>query len=220
MKPHILISSPRSGCPNYIRAVERAGGAADGVYCPRPSADGYEGLLLCGGGDVDDRFTGVVNPAPMEVDADRDRAELQLIRAFLNAGLPILGICRGHQILNLALGGTLILDLPPEGRAVHTGDDNGDKYHPARTAPGSLLFQLYGADSVVNSSHHQAVGRTAPGLRAVQWTEDGVIEACESDQLPVWGIQWHPERLRGDNGTADGSLIFQAFLSRCGGGRT
>lgn len=217
MKPRILISGGKSGCPNYIRAVEDAGGEAVAVYAQSPDASGYDGLVLCGGGDVDDRITGAVNPAPMEVDMDRDQAELALIQAFLAAGRPILGICRGHQLLNLALGGTLILDLSPEGRTVHTREKDQDKYHPVHSARGSLAEHLYGGAAVVNSAHHQAVDQLAPDLTATQWSEDGVIEAYESGSLPIWGFQWHPERLYGDNGTADGGRVFRAFLSQCEG---
>lgn len=217
MKPRILISGGKSGCPNYIRAVEDAGGKAAAVYAQVPDAFGYDGLVLCGGGDVADRFTGAVNPAPMEVDPGRDQAELTLIQAFLRAGRPILGICRGHQVLNLALGGTLILDLSPMGRTVHTREQGQDKCHPVRSNEGSLAWRLYGPTCVVNSAHHQAVDRLASGLTATQWSEDGVVEAFESSTLPVWGFQWHPERLYGDNGTADGGQVFRAFLSRCEG---
>ena len=217
MKPHILISGGKSGCPNYIRAVQDAGGEAVPVYAQTPETSVYDGLVLCGGGDVADSFVGMVNPAPMEVDADRDRAELELIHRFLQAGLPVLGICRGHQILNLALGGTLTLDLTPDGHAIHTRDGRQDKYHPVRSEPASLAERLFGPSCIVNSAHHQAVDRLAPGLTATQWSEDGVIEAFASEQLPVWGVQWHPERLNGDNGSADGSLLFRAFLARCGG---
>lgn len=215
MKPRILISTPEEGGVNYIRAVEGSGGIAVPAYCPPGEAGGYDGLVLCGGGDLGDRYTGAVNPAPADVDLRRDRAELALISAFLDAGLPILGICRGHQILNAALGGTLILDLPPAGRAVHTQAEGADQVHLVRTEPDSFAGRLYGETCQVNSAHHQAVDRLADGLRAVQWAEDGVVEALEHRSAPLWGVQWHPERLDGAAGTVEGRALFCAFLALC-----
>lgn len=215
MKPRILISTPREGGENYVRAVERAGGRAVPVYCPPADETGYAGLVLCGGGDVADRYTQMTNPAPVDVDEERDRAELALTAAFLSAGRPILGICRGHQVINLVLGGTLILDLPPAGRAMHTRAEGRDRLHPVRTEPDSFVGRLYGSACRVNSAHHQAVDRLAADLRAVQWSEDGVLEALEHSSAPVWGVQWHPERLTGADGTADGSAIFRAFFDLC-----
>lgn len=211
----ILISTPREGGPNYIRAVERAGGTAVPACCPPADASGYDGLVLCGGGDLEDRYAGGVNPAPADVDGARDRSELALIPAFLDAGRPILGICRGHQLLNLVLGGTLIPDLPAAGRAVHTRSEGRDRLHLVRAEAGSFADRLYGSVSRVNSAHHQAVDRPAPCLRAVQWSEDGVPEALEHTSAPVWGVQWHPERLDGSMGTAEGGLLFRAFLDLC-----
>ncbi|MCI8537318.1 MAG: gamma-glutamyl-gamma-aminobutyrate hydrolase family protein [Oscillospiraceae bacterium] len=216
MNLRILISTPREGGPNYVRAVEQAGGAAVPSFCPQADPSGYDGLVLCGGGDLEDQYAGGANPAPAGVDGDRDRAELALIPAFLETGRPILGICRGHQLLNLVLGGTLILDLPPAGLALHTRPAGRDRLHPVRAAADSFAVRLYGGVSQVNSAHHQAVDRLAPGLRAVQWSEDGVLEALEHASAPVWGVQWHPERLDGSGGTAEGGLLFRAFLDLCG----
>lgn len=211
----IFISTPREGGPNYVRAVEQAGGTAVPAYCPPADPSGYDGLVLCGGGDLEDRYTGGVNPAPSDVDGDRDRSELALIPAFLAAGRPILGICRGHQLLNFAFGGTLTLDLPAASRAVHTRWEGQDRLHLVRTEAGTFASRLWGSVSRVNSAHHQAVDRLAPSLRAVQWSEDGVLEALEHRSAPVWGVQWHPERLDGFGGTAEGGLLFRAFLDLC-----
>lgn len=118
----------------------------------------------------------------------------------------VLGICRGHQVINVFFGGTLVQDLPGHGAA---GDI--DRLHFVRTA-ASPLRELYGERHVVNSAHHQAVDRLGSGLRALQWAPDGTVEALCHRTLPVWGVQWHPERT---GGYLDGVRLFRWFLSLC-----
>ena len=120
----------------------------------------------------------------------RDQAELALVRSFLAWKRPILGICRGLQVLNVALGGTLIQDLPPERTALHQGGE--DVFHPIRTAPGSLLAQCFGPELLVNSAHHQGVDLLGAQLNATAWAPDGTIEALEHTALPAVGVQFHP----------------------------
>ena len=114
-------------------------------------------------------------------DKARDRAELALFQAFFQAGRPILGVCRGMQVINIALGGDLIQDLPPEQKIFHTSCQ-GDLVHPIFAPEGSVLHQLYGHIFSVNSAHHQAVDRLGEGLRATAWSESGFPEAVE---LPI-----------------------------------
>jgi putative glutamine amidotransferase len=157
------------------------------------------GLVLTGGEDVGpERYGAKPHPRLGSVDRARDAAELALIAAALNRRLPILAICRGIQILNVALGGTLYQDLDSErpGPIAHQ-DESGR--HAIRVEPGSWLEQTLGARSAtVNSRHHQAIRDLAPGLEAVAWAEDGVIEAVEpADRAAPWmaAVQWHPENL-------------------------
>ena len=127
---------------------------------------------------------------------------------------PVLGICRGLQVLNVFFGGTLIQDLPGHSQAA-----GRDRLHRVRTAP-SPLQDLFGETLVVNSAHHQAADRLGQGLRAVQWAIDGTVEAVIHQSLPVWGVQWHPERLAGPlslSGAADGGCLFTAWLALAGG---
>ena len=118
-------------------------------------------------------------------------------------------------MLNVFFGGTLLQDLPGHSQAA-----GRDRLHRVRTAP-SPLRELYGQDVVVNSAHHQAADRLGGGLRAVQWTADGTVEAVVHRALPVWGVQWHPERLSGPlalAGAADGARLFAAWLALADGG--
>ena len=132
---------------------------------------------------------------------------------------PILGICRGHQVLNVALGGTLIQDLGPEGNLFHRrGLEQKDRIHPVRSASGSLFDALYGAVFPVNSSHHQALDQIGRGLTPVLWSESGVVEGLVHTSLPVFSVQFHPERMafghrRSD--TVDGAPLFQHFMALC-----
>lgn len=189
----------------YVRALEGAGLvplAVPTMLSPdRASAAlaAVRGLVLTGGEDVaPDRYGATPHPRLGEVDPVRDAAELALIAAARERGLPILAICRGIQILNVALGGTLYQDLESErpGSVPHAGDESR---HAVRVEPGSLLEHTLGTRSAtVNSRHHQAIRDLAPGLKAVAWAEDGVIEAAEPvDADAPWmvAVQWHPEDL-------------------------
>ena len=117
----------------------------------------------------------------------------------------MLGICRGIQIINVFFGGTLCQDLP-----CHAATDGKDRFHTVYTVRSPLL-PVCGPVCRVNSAHHQAVDALGRGLRAIQWAEDGTVEALCHDCLPIWGVQWHPERLPGELG----ERLFQAFLGLC-----
>lgn len=214
--PRIQISGQPGGMENYESAVRHAGGVPLCGCCPEPDLS-CQGLLLCGGGDPDPALFGQEDRGSDPPDRERDRAELALISAFLSAGKPILGICRGMQMISVALGGDLIQDLPPELLPFH-GRAGEDLVHPLRTREGSLLRGLYGPRLAVNSAHHQAVGRLGRGLEASAWSESGVTEAVEHHSLPVLGVQFHPERMSWERrrpDTADGAPILRWFLDQC-----
>ena len=217
MEVHILVSASSSGAENYEAAVLAAGGIPHAAYCPADRTE-YDGLLLCGGGDIDPCRFGQENWASSEIDPQRDASELALAASYLAAGKPVLGICRGLQILNVALGGTLLQDLGDVRRPSHT-HPQADQVHPVRAQPGSLLHTLYGPRFSVNSSHHQAVDCPAPGLVLTLRAVDGVPEAMEHPSLPILGVQFHPERMSGPllrPDTVDGAPIFRWFLALCG----
>lgn len=187
----------------YVDGVAAAGGlplvlpALDPVHAAATVAS-VDALLLTGGGDIDpDRYGAVVDPESGEPDPARDAWELALVGAARDAGIAILGICRGAQVLNVAYGGTLVQHLP--GRAVEGHDDlarAGDEVHEVAVTPGSRLHQIVGSDAVrANTLHHQSVDVVGPGLVVSGVADDGVVEAVEAADGPVLGVQWHPELL-------------------------
>lgn len=216
--PRIQVSGEAGHMDNYEAAVRCAGGLPVSAYAPAPDLS-CDGLLLCGGGDIDPARFGQEDRGSQPPDPVRDGAELALFDAFLRAGKPILGICRGMQVINVALGGSLIQDLPPESRPFHGGAGH-DLVHPIRSAEGSLLSRLYGPVFPVNSTHHQAVDRLGEGLEAIAWAESGFPEAIVHRSLPIWGVQFHPERMsfrRRREDTVDGAPLLCRFLALCRG---
>ena len=208
---------PEDRYPNYFAALEALGAA--GMKVPAdvdPAA--LDGLLLPGGDDVDPRnyhqeMNGAVDPDPA-----LDALQLAVIDRFYRAGKPIFGICRGHQLLNVYLGGTLIQDLP--NGSIHDWDKgkSEDKAHATEALAGSWVERLYGPRFPTNSAHHQAVDRPGRGMIVDQYGPGGVIEATHHESGRLYSVQWHPERMcfahrRED--TVDGSVILQWFLDLC-----
>jgi len=214
----VQVSGGLDRADNYSAAIRSAGGEPLAGYCPAPDLS-CAGLVLCGGGDIESARYDQEDRGSQPPDRERDRAELALFRAFYQAGRPILGICRGMQLIDVALGGDMIQDLPSEQRRFHTAPQ-GDLVHPVAALEGSLLHRLYGPNFLVNSSHHQAVGRLGEGLRATAWSESGVVEALDLPGYPLLGVQFHPERMSFGKrrlDTVDGAAIFSWFLSACRG---
>lgn len=199
---------------NYANIMQSVGGAViRSMDCALAAA--CDGLLLPGGGDVDPARYGAHNNGSVEIDPTRDEAEFSLIRQFAAAGKPILGICRGHQVLNVFFGGSLIGHL--QNTAAHAPAASGepDRQHLVSVCPGSYLAVLYGPRFIVNSYHHQAVDRLGSELFALASSQDGVNEAFCHQTLPIFGVQWHPERLfpaLAEN-QLGGAPLFHYFLS-------
>ena len=196
----VAIAGYQGHVDNYAAALEAVGLTPMVTLDPEQAA-GCAGLLLPGGGDVDPVRFRQENCGSRDIDPALDQAQF-----------PVLGICRGHQLINVYFGGDLIQDLPTAED--HMAHDHADSVHPVSVAPGSLLCRLYGAQSTVNSSHHQGLGAMGAGLRATAWAPDGTIEAAEHGSLPILTVQFHPERMafahaRAD--TADGRRVFEWF---------
>lgn len=214
-QPRIQISGDADQMTRYCQAVQMGGCVPVPGYCPAPDP-GCAGLILCGGGDMDPAWFGQENRGSHPPDALRDKAEMELFQAFYRAKKPILGICRGMQLISIALGGDLIQDLPPEQALFH----GGARFvvHPIRAAEGSLLHRLYGPAFPVNSYHHQAVDRLGRDLIPTAWSESGILEAFEHRSLPILGVQFHPERMAYEKrreDTVDGAPLLNHFLSLC-----
>jgi gamma-glutamyl-gamma-aminobutyrate hydrolase PuuD len=185
---------------DYVRAVERSGGRA--LLVP-PSDEGVEetldaldGLIFSGGSDLDPQLYGQeAHPETVGVVPKRDHAELALLQAALERDLPVLAICRGSQVLNVALGGDLIQHLPDEiGHERHKELPGAYSEHDISVAPDTRLAGLIGDSTSVKSHHHQGHARLGAGLRAVAHDEDGGIEALEVEgKRFAVGVLWHPE---------------------------
>lgn len=218
----------RRAAARYRRALEAAGARVldlePGDEGPR---DVLEGLLLTGGGDVEPQGYGAAPAAKLrDVDAGRDAFELTLVSDALERAVPVLGICRGAQVLGVALGGSLIQDIATEcGNAVahERSASDEDAWHMVLVEPGTLLAELVGPGELcVNSAHHQANdGRTlGPGVRCAARGPDGIVEAIECTGAGfVLGVQWHPERMyeAGGQGLCAASRrLFEQFVASCG----
>lgn len=198
---HHILTGP------YLRAVSGAGGYP--IVLPAvpemasQALDLVSGLLLIGGGDIEARHIGKTNhPRAKFFNPLRDDFELAIIKEARKRRMPMFGICRGHQLINVALGGGLYQDIADEqgSKFEHYREDlPNEPVHSVAVASDSCLASIMGTTQVsVNSVHHQAVKEPAPELRASAWAPDGVIEgieACTQEAGFILGVQWHPERL-------------------------
>jgi putative glutamine amidotransferase len=215
----------------YVQALLAAGGVPlvlsplIGASLAGRALDGIDGLILTGGEDMDPSWYGA-EPSPLlsPPSRDRDLFELALFAMARQRELPILGICRGIQLINVALGGTLFQDLPSErpGAVEHRVEGPRDaRSHRVRLQPKSRAAAALDATAVtVNSSHHQAIKQLAPGLVATGWTDDGLIEAAETSAGTPWllAVQWHPEEMHADARAPERGL-FAALVREAGAAR-
>ena len=184
----------------YARRVREAGGLPmelPMIDDPVAFVERLDAVLLTGGGDVDpERWKGPSDSSVM-VSAKRDEFEFALLEAALEAGVPVLGICRGLQVINVLLGGTLVPHLEwaeGDGHSKRT-QDRTERRHRVDCDPGSMLRHLYGPTMMVNSFHHQAVDQPGTALQITARSEDGTVEGVEHESGKVLGVQWHPEML-------------------------
>lgn len=225
--PVIAVTPCRSSA-DYRQAIARAGGEPRVLELAGDAEAllaGVGGLLLTGGGDVDPALYGEAPHSTFSAaEEGRDRAEIALARAALDRNLPVLAICRGAQVLNVAAGGTLVQDIPSsvEHAVAHqlTGAPSAiahDVWVSANTRLAAILAdRLEDGDTLpVNSRHHQAVKRVAPGFIVAAEAPDGVIEAIERQEGGFCiGVQWHPENFWR---TGEFRPLFEAFVSAAGG---
>ena len=189
---------------HYVESVERAGGVPVVLPVMEPDAVddvivAVDGVLLTGGGDVQpSRYGAKPLPETNGVDPARDAFDIRLLEAAIERDLPVLATCRGMQVVNVALGGSLVQHVPTATGQVHSHHERWrEGVHKVRIDPDSHLAAALGTtDVAVNSIHHQAVDEAAPGTRAVAWAEDETVEAIELPGTPhVVAVQWHPELL-------------------------
>lgn len=212
----IAVTLGRPGTPlqrakqrDYVDSLLDAGARPEEIVEVRPGDTpdvGFDGLLLSGGSDVaPERYGRERLPnANLDVDEERDSTEFPLFARALRDGAPVLGVCRGLQVVNVGLGGTLIQDLstqsPSEVPHEDPGRDRTHRLHRVVVLPQTRLERIAGANEFgVNSRHHQAIERPAEGLLVSATAPDGTIEAVESANGPwLVAVQWHPENLRDD----------------------
>jgi putative glutamine amidotransferase len=195
---------------DYIQSLLDAGFSREEIDLVEPGQmppESFDGIVLGGGCDVDPRRYGQ-SPragARLELDSDRDETDLALFDKAWREGVPVLGICRGLQVINVALGGTLVQDIPTErpSEVIHQRSPRQKMRldHEVEISPGTRLAEIAGASRfAVNSRHHQAILKAAPGVKVSATAPDGLIEAVEYEAGDRWllAVQWHPENLAGD----------------------
>ena len=195
----------------YRRAVENAGAEAVELPPGTPSLPDLDGLLLPGGWDVDPSFYGEQPDEKVgPIDRELDETELRLFRQAREDQIPILGICRGQQVINVAMGGSLVQHLDDHDVRVH---GRSHLAHTIEVEPASELGRAAGEHKIrVNSLHHQAIRELAPGLQQTAHGEDGTVEGVESDDGLIVAVQCHPEELTTDLPWA--RKLFERFVAR------
>lgn len=233
--PRIAIPEIDQNVTNYVNAV-KAAGMEPVVVSVRSSNStvsyqqeyldysefrtaSYDGLVIPGGGDICPSRYGQKDRGCLKIIEEVDNLQFAILDDFVKNHKPVLGICRGQQVINVYFGGNLIQDLPEKERHIWT--EKGDSVHRCRAEAGSWLAGLYGTEFFHNSSHHQAIDVCGDGIRIVSsCPEDGVIEAIRHEKMEIYAVQWHPERMclahtRSD--TVSGLPVFQFFCEVCGG---
>lgn len=212
-----LLMSASSNFDNYKTPFELLGAEVEIAYLPKADAKDYDGFVLCGGCDVKPFLYGQKVDGCRAIDDLRDAVEMQLIEQFIKQNKPILGICRGHQILNVYFEGTLFQHIKTAEK--HVRNVYGDSIHIIETVPNSIIANLYGDKFFVNSAHHQAIDKIGKGLIVTSRSEkDEIVESFEHESLLVYGVQFHPERMCVNNqrdDTIDGIKIFEYFYNIC-----
>lgn len=209
----ILIAGEKDKTVNYEKAVEQLG-AMPITTLNVPEVWIYDGLILPGGGDVDPKLFCQLPHGTRQFDPVLDRIQLAILSAFLIYKKPVLGICKGMQLINIYFGGDMVQDLPEADQHQYV---EKDQIHGVMNTSGYLMEKLYGETCYVNSAHHQGVDIPGNGIVYTQCANDGVVEALQHKYLSIIGVQWHPERMCFDHkrdDTADGKILLEYFLKR------
>lgn len=229
MKPIIGITfgyNENDPTNNYIRAIEGHGGIVRTLYpgAPLEAFSGLNGLLLTGGRDIDPIHYGEKEHETTDIDFDRDELELPLCKRAMEEDLPVFGICRGIQIMNVAIGSSLYQDIPSQltDHLTHKIMKNtDDSWHNIRIQPDSLLNRITGETiAEVNSRHHQALKVIGEGFNVTAQSKDGIIEAIEdTSKRFILGVQYHPERMFKEPDSLElqehSTKLFTAFIDAC-----
>ncbi len=187
----VLIAGEMGKTRNYENAMHEMGVLAE-TSLHLPDTLPYDGLILPGGGDIDPRLFGQLLKGTRAFDPELDRLQLAVLKAFIQDKKPVLGICKGMQLINIYFGGNMFQHLETSSRHEYAGCD---QIHGTIAERDSFLEKLYGGRFSVNSAHHQGVDAPGQGIEYIQFAPDGVVEGLKHSYLPVLGVQWHPERL-------------------------
>ena len=234
-KPRIALPEIGQDVTNYTHALFEAGMAPVLISVKKTQleerfqqeyldyadfhVENYDGLLLPGGCDVNPCRYGQENTASRGINDALDELQLYVLDGFVKAGKPVLGVCRGYQLINVYFGGTLVQDLGEVCGRHCSGIPGKDLLHRCCVEKGSWLYGFYGEAFVHNSFHHQAADKIGEGLTVDGWCpEDHVPESMHHSSLPIYSVQWHPERICLDHARAeavDGLEDFRFLYSLC-----
>lgn len=208
----ILIAGREKDTKNYVEIIKYLG--AEPVVSLHPeSVYSFDGLVLPGGGDICPSYFDQPVIDTRKADPDLDRAQFHILYQFLHTHKPILGICKGMQLINVFFGGDLNQHVESENLHQWNGED---QWHETIATRKSILEKLYGSYFKVNSAHHQSIDTAGQDLEIIQASTDGVPEAIQHDHLPILGVQWHPERMclsHKKSGTVSGTAVFRWLLN-------
>lgn len=214
--PRIVLPVLSRNVDNYVNALKRAG-AIPVIVSDLNSLhiDETDGLLLPGGVDINPARYSRDNAGSMEIDDRLDQLQFSVLKMFVEKRKPVLGICRGHQLINVYFGGTLNQNILTHQKHEHS-KVTGDQYHEADSLQDTWIHSLYGNHFIVNSAHHQAVEKIGKHLHADLYsTDDHVVEGMHHTQLPVYSVQWHPERCypSAETDCVNGDAVFNYFIN-------